>query len=201
MSKILSRSGDSLADVYDVEGSIAGIENLESSDVNLTHDMGEVIFSERVGARVLLLQPGAILQSVTFNVTFLMPRHMSRILGIQVTADVGARTQRLMVGINDGLTDIPLWMWETGSADDVEKTERSLLAGAGPAGRIFFVPMVGFGPSMAFGREQPLVVDQLVFRGESTAFGAGNLNLTAIVLVAHAQAQALSSRGLPVPSW
>ena len=45
MVKILSQAGISLADLYNVEGSIAGIEQLDTRELPIVHEMSGTIFS------------------------------------------------------------------------------------------------------------------------------------------------------------
>jgi len=112
MAKVLSKSGDSLADVYDVEGSIAGIERLQSEEVHLTHDMGQTLFSERLASRMLELSSGVLSQSTVFNVNFSIGI-TSRLLAIQVLSTNSGRLVKCSVAITsppavDNM-DVPIW--------------------------------------------------------------------------------------------
>lgn len=205
--RVLAQAGTSLADVYDVEGSIVGVDELDSESVKTVHEMGGVIMSERYVGRIIQLTSGAIAQSIAFNINLTLGRHLERILHWAVTSDVTARTQSLQLSLADistaGVisTDCPFWAWNTGSGDDIDKPIRLLLNGTVVNNRIFETRLGGF-PTIASGSGQPgRPVNQLVFRGQSTAFGAGTVTLTALILVAAAQRTGPGSGGLPIPSW
>ena len=70
MPKILSQAGDSLADSYDVAGSIAGVDDLITQDVQLLHEMGGTIFSERLTSQVLTIASGSIAQNSEYTGQF-----------------------------------------------------------------------------------------------------------------------------------
>ena len=69
MPKILAQAGISLADVYDVEGSIAGTDELLSEDVSLVHEMGGHMMSERCRSFVVTLATGDQIQNANFAAT------------------------------------------------------------------------------------------------------------------------------------
>ncbi len=202
MGKVLSRSGDSLADVYDVAGSIAGIDNLETADVNLVHEMGATLFSERLAGRIITISTGAIAQSITFDDQFTV-LETSRILGVQIVTDNPVRIANVQlsvtspVNIND--TDLPLVTWEAGGADT---TARVRVAGTTANMRILqpIAPM-GNLPSLMVSAESDSPVTLLSLRGVSTAFGAGTVLIRALIYLGFSQPGGLSNRGLPLPSW
>lgn len=205
MVKILSKSGDSLADTYDVLGSIAGIEQLEAGEVSLVHEMGSVIFSERLSTVVRRLVTGAINQSSSFNVTLTnLPDTPTRLLGVAVFADDGngvriaecsifarnrAAQREFPVWVYDGTTIIPSRFLDEGVTADFD-----LLVGSAPMSML---------PSFVGGTGQPHPgqMNDVAMHGLTTAFGAGNVTITAYLYIALAQIGALSSRGLPIPSW
>jgi len=207
-SKILSKSGESLADVYDVEGSVAGLERLESEDVHVVHEMGGAIFSERAGARVIQLQSGAIAQNIQFNVNLTLGLNAVRILHYAMIADVTARTQALILSLSDVVggvisTDCPFFAWVNGTAGDLDKPIRWMQNGVVLNVRYFDTNSnLRAMPTMAMGEQQaPNVVNQLTLRGQTSGFGAGTVSYTAVVLIAFAEVGGLSSKGLPIPSW
>jgi len=123
MGKILSRSGESLADVYDVEGSIAGVDQLLSHDVNLVHEMGGVLMSERLGGTIAAIQTAAILQNVNFGIGLTLGATPVRLLNVALYASVVARTARAAIHITDqapaGITDVPISVWDTGGVESL----------------------------------------------------------------------------------
>jgi len=202
--KVLSQSGNSLADIYDVEGSVAGIEQLETRELPIMHEMGATVFSERFSTLLLSTASGAILQSAQWNVaTQGLPGNVTRIFGIRVFVDVTSRVNNCVLSIQDprSLREMPIWAWD--SANDGEFEARFSIDGAAAATVRFLQPaQVNTQlPHIMAGLGQPQPVSGLMFRGITNAFGAGNLNATALVAVGFTQVAGLSSRGLPVPSW
>ena len=203
MVKILSRSGDSLADTYDVEGSIAGIDQLLSKEVTLIHEMGGTIFSERLTGGIVRLSSTALAQNVSWNVVFeVVTTTMSRIVGVLVFADTSTRIVSATVAIRDPLAgrEMPVAIWDS-SEDRV--TIRMVDDGAAVA--VFDAMVTSMNgptvPSMMLGGAQPSPVNEITFRGLTTGFGAGTVTCTALVYLLHASVTGLSSRGLPLPSW
>ncbi len=206
MPKILAKSGDSLADVYDVKGSIAGVEELLSQDVNLVHEMGGVIFSERVGSNVLEIATGAIAQSTDFNINFNLGRGPRRLLGVQVfhSSTIGtARIDHCQVSITTppagSNTDIPIWYWNAG----VNATQEiSVMKGGVLADLNLLVPSVPpLLPNLLMGDDQPNTAPLITMRGTTIAFGAGTIVISVHVYFAFTQLGGVSSRGLPMPGW
>lgn len=202
MAKILSRAGASLADVYDVKGSIAGIEDLRSEEVHLTHEMGATIHQERMVAQVLNLSSGAILQSVTFNVNFSF-QQTARILALQCISTNGARLTRGQVSITSAPaadnTDVPIWSWDT--AVDGTRVIQVMEAGT-VTSRTLLRPIDQTQvPNILIGNDSARPASTISIRGISAAFGAGTVTFQALVLVAFAATGGISSRGLPMPSW
>jgi len=201
MSKILSKSGSSLADVYDIAGSIAGIEELQSKDVNLVHEMGATIFAERVGGLVVVLTSGDIAQNIAFAESFLFLQN-ARVLGAQLISDDASRVARAIVSVNSDnaslRSDFPLVAWDAGepfiSADiNVENTT---------AVRDLMIPVAATTlPSLLIGHGTTRNVDTLILRGLSTGFGAGTVEVQALIYMGFPEPSAVSNRGLPLPSW
>jgi len=206
MVKILAKSGDSLADIYDVEGSIAGIETLESRELPIVHEMGGTVFSERLGATIERLTTGAIAQNIAWNLTLGTARGVSRVLGIYVQADA-ARVDQCAVSIRATITqrEIPIFIWDTNN----DRTSNiRIVEEGGPVGTdtaLIQATPGGIMPSMIFsaGQGRNQVGDEIVFRGLASAFGAGTVVVTALIFLARATdpTAGLNSRGLPIPGW
>ena len=202
--KILSRSGVSLADTYDVVGSIAGVEELDSESVKVVHEMGGTIFAERFSTTVRRVVTGDILQSADFNAFISdLPGTPIRILNVTVLNlgnDSVARVSRVSAWMRDPVAgrESPLWVWGGGVTvqnvvdNNAAVTNIEVLE---PAPEFTVLPLI------AAGGLQPQSVSDLVLRGRTLAFGAGNLELTLLVYIAFSDPQGLSSFGLPVPSW
>ena len=201
MSKILAKSGDSLADVYDVEGSIAGIDDLVSREVNLVHEMGATIFSERLAGRMLDISSGAILQNIQFDVNFSVSV-TSRILALQVVTTSSTRLNRVQVSITSppslDNSDVPIWVWDS---NDGFRFANVLTAGALASINILVPAMTPQIPTLLVGQDSPRQVSTITLRGLTTGFGAGNVTTRLILYVAFPQLGGVSSRGLPLPGW
>jgi len=200
--KVLAKSGDSLADLYDVVGSIAGVEELQSRDVQLLHEMGGTIFSERLSTRILSDTSGAVAQSTAIDTVILgfTTQPLARILGIFVFVDVTARIADLAVSLEDDAAvgqGIPIWVW--GGTEDVV---RMVDAGVG-VNAIALVPTAAFNlmPALMLGTPQPERTPNLTMRGNTSAFGAGTVEAIVHTLIAFPALGGVSSRGLPLPSW
>lgn len=207
MVKILSRSGDSLADIYDVEGSIAGIDSLESRELPIVHEMGATIFSERFSTLILREFVAAFAQSTGFNRTVSgIPdgpgdaAPFMRINGISVMIDTTARIDLASIAIDGGDgEEIPIWSWD--AALDVEESVRVSVSGAAATTEIFLRPARPFVPGLIALPGQPQSTPSLFFRGISSAFGAGDVEITALVHVGFPRQTGVAARGLPIPSW
>jgi len=204
MPKVLSQAGISLADTYDVEGSIAGIETLESRDVSLVHEMGATILSERLSGTIRRVSTAALAQNTAFDSFFTdLPAGISRILGITVFSDVAARVGQLSVMARDPTSgrEQPLWVWQ--STNDLEFNVRMSDNGAAAANHSFYRPIhpIRALPSLIIGGGQPQRVSDVAFRGLTNAFGAGTVTVVLIMYIALMQVGGISSRGLPVPGW
>lgn len=202
MPKILSKSGDSLADVYDVKGSIAGIDDLVSNDVNLVHEMGATIFSERLSARITSFATAAVAQSLQFSAGLAPFQETSRLLGISVVTTDDARISNVQVSITnpDGVnhSDIPIFYWNQGDPtggivvmvnDTINVLD--LLIPITPANL----------PNLLIGLDSPSPASVISIRGVTAAFGAGTVATRVILHMAFAQLEGVSSRGLPIPGW
>ena len=156
MAKILSQSGDSLADAYDIEGSIAGIDNLLSEEVNLVHEMGATIFSERLSSRILSISAGAISQSSSLDINFSV-NEMSRLLGIQVLTSAAARLSIVQVSITSppavDNSDMPIFVWDGGG--DSFRTARLLINGSFQTLELLLPGNVPLLPNLLIGPNSP----------------------------------------------
>lgn len=205
MAKILSRTGASLADIYDVEGSIAGIDTLETRDLPIVHEMGATVLSERLTTRIFRLATGPIAQNLDFRVEIgTLPETPARLLGIQVISDNSARLVRAAVLATDPTVqqDFPVWVWQATAGvseaivlEDVTVSAAFSLLVPHAANNVF--------PSFAGGREQQdNMVSSLTLAGRSSGFGAGTVLATALCYLAFPRRDgSVSSLGVPIPSW
>ena len=203
MSKILSQSGNSLADIYNVEGSIAGIETLETRELPIVHELGATVFAERFAGRIRRLSSGAINQSSNFDVTLTAPSPGPfRVLGMSVLANQAARVTKVMVAMQDAEAgrELPVLLWDINA--DAERAVRIVDDGGGAATLVALIPSVTPQvPTLGFGSDQLRQVGNLVMRGSTEAFGAGDVTILALLYLGFTERRGLSSRGLPVPSW
>jgi len=208
LPKILAKAGDSLADIYDVEGSIAGIQELVSSEVHPFHEMGATIFSERLSGQITRITTGAIAQNITWEVVVPAPATTpARILGVFAFADVVARTTRASLSVSTILPgveqDFPVWAWDTG----LDAARTTLMENAGAVSAVIALQPVRYlenNPSLLIGTNQAELrqVPSLTWRGLTAGFGAGTVTVDALIYLAFAdQDSAIASRGLPIPGW
>jgi len=210
--KVLGQIGTSLADVYDVEGSIAGVDNLDSDSVGLVHEMGHTIFSERLSGQVFRLHFDDITQTVTLAASFAgLPETPFRLAGFQVLVESGliARVTRVNANLSeldangDAVQEIPFWSWDAtlGTSEVVRVLDNGTAANFSmllPSPQP--VPQM---PQLLTGALQPGVVNGITVRGLTATFGAGDVDIfcLAYILFANPAASGISSKGLPVPSW
>lgn len=207
MVKILSQAGDSLADIYDVEGSIAGIDSLETNELPIVHELGATVFSERISANMRRGTSGGVAASTAWDVemaNFGAGTAVVRILSIAVFVDTTARVDHVTVSVRDVLNgrEVPMFAWDVNQGG-VETAVRVREEGAAAAETIMLTPKGANAvlPNLLIGPGQPNEVAEIAFRGITTAFGAGTVVATVIIQQCFAQLRGLSSRGLPVPSW
>ena len=206
MVKVLARAGVTLADIYDVEGSVAGVEQLIPEEVALVHEMGATIFSERLGGGIRRVQTAGIAQSTNFDSTFLdLPAGAWRLLGVLVFAGNAGRTANVQISLRAEANDreIPVLVWD--SAADAERSIRLIDDGGAVSDFTALLPSNGSQiPNLGVGTGQPQTIGtEVVFRGTTSAFGAGTVSLRAILYVAGSQqpGSGIASIGLPLPGW
>jgi len=199
MPKILSQTGISLSDTYDVEGSIVGVEQLIAEDVSLVHEMGSTIFSERYSGSIRKAVTGDISQSAAMIATVAGLASNTRVLGIAVISDTVARTAHANVAVGSVTTlrELPIWVWDGTNEDTVRFFDVTL------GNKTMLRPLPAFSllPNMLQGTAQPEAITNIVLHGAATAFGAGTVELTLLVHVGFSEIGGISSKGLPLPSW
>jgi hypothetical protein len=203
--KILSRSGSSLADVYDVVGSVAGINELVSQEVSLVHEMGSTLFSERFGGRIVRVTTGGEAQNTSFNTQFDVGNDVpgvSRILGAQIICTSSSRLTRVQLSItspeqiND--QDLPIFAWQAGQASvGAEVLNNGTVATYDLLTSVIPVQT----PNVVLGGDSESPINLLTLRGITAGFGSGTVTTTGIVYMGFSQPGGLSNRGLPLPSW
>ncbi len=209
MPKILAQAGISLADVYDVQGSIAGTEELASRDVSLMHEMGGQIFSERLLFFTETIDALAVNQSTEFEVEFAaLPDCPNRILNCSVVINNATRVDSVQLSITppaaDAGSDSPFFVWDT--AVDIEQNILISLGGGAAGNRFCLSPLIQRTPTLITRGDVTQVMPTINMRGITSAFGAGDVSISGIVHLCRAQPEspapgAPSSHGLPLPSW
>lgn len=205
MVKILAQAGTSLADVYDVEGSIAGIEQLDTRELPIVHEMGATVFSERLSLAFRRSNTAALLQTVAFDIVMdSLPEGITRILGISVyTNNAPGRILNATVSLTASGRELPIWNWD--AAIDIETIARVNDDGGGVANLNLLRPVQSLTnfPTMLTSVGQPQQINEVAFRGTTATFGAGTVIASLVVMLAHTHivGQGISSRGLPIPGW
>jgi len=202
--RIQTRSGDSLPDQYDVAGSTTRFQFLDTEEVKTVHEMGGVFFSERASARIRNFTTGNVAQSTTIGVNLTdIAGPPFRLYGVRVVVDITARISNLALMMRSALTseEFPIWMWDETNED----TMRFDLTGTGSNNRLVLRPQPEYSafPIMGFGDSQPFSVGEIILRGASSAFGAGNVVVTVLVYEAHATSNLPGSEsfGTTLPAW
>lgn len=207
MVKILSQTGISLADTYDIEGSIAGVSELLTQDgIHLEHEMGGTIFAERFSTALRRGVTGAIAQNTVFAVGFSdLPGNSIKLLGVQVIVDVTGRVARVSVNVQDPRPDatapqreFPVWTWDGTNTS----LQRFIVAGVDGDQTLLNADLqYNYLPVIMAGGGQPQGMSTLVLRGKTTAFGAGTVTLQLLAYIAFAEIGGIDSYGLPLPGW
>lgn len=203
MVKILSQTGISLADIYDIEGSIVGVEQLEAGEVHTVHEMGATVFSERFGQALIRATSGALAQNTTWDV-ILTPDVSSfwRVQQVMVLSDQPTRITNCVVSIRDpgAGREMPVWIWDSNFADPSIGVRLQEDGGAVGATNAFLNGQT-YLPAMGTNPDQPQSIPEIAFRGLTNGFGAGTATQIVVIVLAFAEVQGISSRGLPIPSW
>jgi len=203
MGKILSQSGMSLADAYDIEGSVVEVDDLLAKEVSLVHDLSGTLFSERFSTAIIRASSGAVLQSVAWN-QVLVPDITSyfRILNVTVVSDQPTRIANCNVALRDPILgrETPIWAWDTDLDPDFIVTQLDEEGGGVTATNNLLVGHTWL-PAIGAGTQQPQRTPEITFRGITTAFGAGTATTIALITLAFADLQGVSSHGLPLPGW
>ena len=200
MVKILSQAGISLADMYDVEGSIAGIDDLETRELGIVHEVGATVFSERFRTTFRRFVSAATAQNQNINNLFSnMPEGVSRILGVQVFADDGTRIANCSVSLRNpvSLQDIPIWIFDVGNIDPVRFLDNNIDTTID-----LLHPVVGASlPNFVTLGQAEDEMQQIDIRADTTGFGAGTVVLTALITLGFTFTGGVSAFGARVPSW
>lgn len=192
----------SLADLYNVVGSIAGVEELLSREVSLVHELGHTLTMERMQARIFRMETIALAQNVSFSVSLNpLTQSTARIYAVVVTVDTAARIANINLVARDPLNavEIPIWVWDAVNEDTIRFDD-----GPGLANQIALRASASYNPLpiCMYGIDLDRHVNQFRLRGTTSGFGAGTVTVTALIYAAFTDAPGtLSSRGVPIPSW
>jgi hypothetical protein len=206
--KILAQAGFSLADVYDIVGSVIGLEELDVTEVKAVHELGGQIHSERLQSFILQQTTGALAQNVVWDLSQnAFPDSVNRLLGLIVVSNVAARVRLAQVSVSDNDTgrEIPVYVFD--NLDDDELSIRWSNDGAAAATHFFLRPTAGiYVPNLLTRLGTTKAMPNITFRGTTDAFGAGTVTTTLIMHIARPNtavpgAGEPSSHGLPIPSW
>lgn len=206
--KILSQAGTSLADVYDVEGSVVGLEELDVANIQGVHELGHQIHAERLLVFGLIANTGALAQSTAWDVSLsAFPDSINRLLSISAVSSFAGRVNDCSVHIGDPLTGVDhgIWLWD--SVNDVEGTVRRGSPAVAAAVSLRPLSHVAGGlPTLLARTGTSGRMPNLIFRGSTSAFGAGTVTVQALMQVIRPDRGAPgagepSSHGLPIPSW
>jgi len=204
MSRALGQGGISLADTYDVDGSIVQVDELDAEEgVHLSHEMSTTIWSERAGQVFTQISNGDVLQTVVWDVfSAIGPNVIQRILNIQVISEAD-RIDHCGISLQDpdSEREMPLFVWDSGT--DPAVPFRWSRDGGAASQFLLLQPAYNYSPEMMFRHGANKLTPRLVFRGLSTTFGAGNVEAFALIHLARAEPtdRVNSSFGLPVPGW
>lgn len=206
MPKFESQAGTSLARSYSVKGGIVGIDQLDTTEVNVVHELGATMFSERLKTFIIELEDAA-LQSATFSTNSPnLPDGPLRILGATVLTDGAAEVESLVLSIRntDVGGEIPFFNWN--STNDVEGPISVSLQGAATAVFTCLRTIDIQTPNLVTRIGAANTMPRLQLRGTTLAFGAGTNTVTALIYVCRANPLVPvpgdpSSHGLPLPGW
>jgi len=217
VAKVQAQAGKSLADVYAVEGSIVGVEELVTQDVTLSHEMGGEIHSERLTCNLVRISSGDIAASTTFDVgvnpsgtgvaPFYTPDVTNRILGVfvaVVAADVN-HFEYVAISLRDlnSSQEMPIYTWDD-SDDDQTLVRWNDGGSAAEYYQLRAKPTFNQTLATRMGDEQ--VMCQIQFRGKTkSGFGGTGEAIALVQCLRPARVQITAgqprSHGLPLPSW
>jgi len=199
--KTLTRSGSSLADIYDVVGSSVAVEQLRTEELPIVHEMGSTVFSERMSFAYRRAPLTGIAQNTDFDiVTTDLPNTPTRLLGVGVFTDDASRILRAAVIASIPLgRELPLWVFDGTNFIIVRMRDSGTV---GNEEMLLPSPATELTPNFVGGSAQPQTVADINLRGRTTGFGAGTVDIFGLYYLAFSQVgPGLSSRGLPVPGW
>ncbi len=216
--RIQGGAGSSLALQWQTRGGRVELKSLEDGFVSLVEEMGGVQFSERLGCDLLRAPAGALTQSVDFETRidagttppFPIPRTAFKVNQIYVFTDTAARLDRVAIMARSIATgfEIPIFVWN--AASDIEVAVLFSDEAAAAAVVRMCVPTEAAQvrlPHFQMGDAQPSsvpVLDALIMRGSTLAFGAGTVSPVVIMQLSSTDFRSTpqaTSRGLPLPSW
>jgi len=94
--------------------------------------------------------------------------------------------------------EFPIWVFDDNNTDTIRFFENGVEATQNVLrGRETYSLL----PSILATLNQQQAVGGLVLRGNTSAFGAGTVELTLLAFLSFAAQEGLSSAGLPIPSW
>lgn len=216
MAKTQAPYGSSLAQIYDTIGTKIGAgADLRTDEIALVHEMGHVIFSERLQFSIRHLVASAVAQSTAIAVVITdLPTAHYRILNATVFTTSGATAAHFsdlslhQRDVSSG-REIPFWTWDLANGGVVGNVRVDLGSGVVlvpqliPSAAAGHVRQQSMGRGFVEGAPPGDGVRAIALRGTTAAFGAGTLDVTAAVLIAHALPGPgqIRSEGLPIPSW
>lgn len=207
MVKILSKAGQSLADMYQVAGSIVGVDELETRELGIMHELGATVFSERFTTTILKARSAPTAQNTNIDMSFdgQSGTSMARVLGVAVFCNIAAQMATFQVSVHrePGVgtnvdQDYPVWIWggdsfPTRISLDGTLVQRDVLLGA--PGQVHL-------PNFLEGSKQGTnpVLD-LRMRGRTAGFGAGTETIWVLIYLAFTVSGGISDFGARIPSW
>jgi hypothetical protein len=203
-----------MADSYDIEGSIVGVENLDSSSVGLVENMGQRVFSERMTSHLLRISSGSLAQNAAWDIVASpFPDGPCRITNIVFIALTASRVSMadLMIADPNSNVEMPIATWASGAVTigGVADNERPIRfdddsAGAGTVS--YLGQTLATSPQLVVQMGQAPGMPVLKFRGLTSGFGGGTVEV--LCYVSHCRPNVLSpapghpsSVGLAIPSW
>lgn len=217
MTKTQAPYGSSLAPTYDTVGTKQSPSaDLRTDEIILTHEMGQVIFSERLQISHRHLISAATIQATAFNTVISdLPTSHYRIANIQCVIDDASIAADIEVAsvlhrdVSNGRENV-LWTYH-GATGSVARMVIDM--GAGVTERELLIPSAAdsaiarayqqLGRGFEEGVTPSSGVRNLAIRGVTGAVFTGSRSITAIITVIHALPGAgqIRSEGLPIPSW